>query len=220
MASLELVGIRATAANAWFPRTGLWVVDFQFEGPEAAALRGKVNGSLLGSSLRGEIDPLFTGTFRTRGRVRLVGGAGWHKSLPARSYHNDAGVKASYVASTTATECGEEVDGTINGRLNSDYVRSAGTARRALDALFSLWRVDLDGRTRTGDRAQVEVSTGAAFDVLDYSPEQRQVKLALDTLILPGSVIRDRLDKPFLVRAIELEIAGSQARAMAWGIEL
>jgi hypothetical protein len=220
VASVALNGTRAMGGSLWLPRTGLWICDLQFESPEAASASGKVAIDLLGASLSGTVDAAFTGTFRTRGRVRVVGGIGWQKQLPARHFHNDALLKTAHLVDVTAGECGESVDASSidqAARIGVDYVRRAGPGARLLDELFNAWRVELDGITRIGEWSDHDAAGG--FDLIDYQPEARIATLALDSLLLPGALIVDRLDAPLRVRNVEVTIAEGKARATVWGIQ-
>lgn len=76
-----------------------------------------------------------------------------------------------------------------------------------------------DGITRIGPRETVEVT--APYDLLDFDPREKIATLAVDDpgAIVVGSVLRDRLRSPLLVRQLELEVSKGALRLTAWGKE-
>src|SRR5262249_49558900 len=158
-------------------------------------------------SLRGTVAPAFSGVFELALQVRVVGGAyGWQKCVPAKPFHNDAGVKRSSVALDIARQVGETLnllDG-VDCPLPADFVRQAAPASRVLEQLFpsTPWWVGYDGSTVVGARAPAEVT--GSFDLIDYDPRQKVATVACDDpgAIVIGSIVRDRLRAPLSVRSI------------------
>jgi hypothetical protein len=128
-----------------------------------------------------------------RSRFRWVcGTGGWGKTLPAKSYANDAGVKASSVLFDAARESGEEIeDATMPAtRLGPAWAREAAPAARVLEQVVPEgWYVERDGVTRIGKRASVPLVEGAL--VLSTDKAFGTVTLQSETIaaILPGVTV-------------------------------
>lgn len=222
LAYVSLNGQRATAARVIIPRAGVWIADLDFDASQPELLEVPLGATVVvgPATLVGTIDPEHTGNFAEKGRVRVRGGAGgWRKTVKARHFHNDAGVKASTVLLATAAEVGEQWIGPPETKLGVDYVRSTGAAARiAYDLAPDSWRVDLDGMTRTGLRPSTTPPSDA-YDLHDYDPRGKIATVTIEDLtkVLPGAVLTGRLDRPLTVLALELGIEAGALRARVWG---
>lgn len=222
MASIVNVnGLSASRAEIHVPGEGPWWADLDMA-DEADGLTGRVTIRVGASELIGTIRAGASGTFGQRRRIRVVGGAdGWGRMLPRRSYHNDAGVKASVVAEDAAREAGEQLGSFAGGadRLAADYVRAAGPASNALEgaARGATWWVDYAGLTHVGERP-ASSPDASAYEVLSYDPRHREVVLAVDDLsaVNVGSTLSERLDEPVTVRSLELVVSSDGIRLTAW----
>jgi hypothetical protein len=182
--SVTLNGIPVTSAKVFIPAWGVWWADVEVSEPDA----------LTGAATLVIEDQTFVGTITSggaiygRGRYRVAGGAGrWGEEVPAKSYNNDAGVKASLVIQDAASAIGETVESPPADRLGTHYARAGAPASDALHlAAPDAWYVDRDGVTRFGVRASYEYAGDGTVRLIDSS--QGTVEIASDAIadILPG----------------------------------
>jgi hypothetical protein len=128
------------------------------------------------------------------------------------------------VLNATAADVGESFDTAgLDGRLAVDFVREAAPASRVLGQLLGStpWWVGYDGTTRAGQRSQVEVSD-RAYELLSFDPRTKMAELAVDDpgAVGIGSVLRARLDRPVVVRQLDVEMSKGALRVSAWGQEV
>lgn len=216
-----LGGERIRRGRVHVPGVGVWLAEIEMEGaPDMSGAQTLALGALR---LVGTIDHTSSGTNAQVARYTLVGGGGgWSRVLSARSYHSDAGVRASTVAQDAAREAGETLAEVrpASELVGSDYVRSRGPASVTLaDVAAGVpWWVDYEGRTHVAPRPDVEADADA-YEVLEVDPAERLVVLAVDDLtrVGIGSVLRERLEEPLTVREMEIEIDdGGSVRVRAW----
>ncbi|WP_437982922.1 hypothetical protein [Sorangium sp. So ce117] len=216
-------GLRVLTASVHVPFAGLWYADVELD--EEQPLSGAVVVKLGPLELRGSVLAPFSGTFQLSTRVRVVAGAGgWSRRCKARHFHNDAGVTLRSVLTATAADVGESFDTAgVESRLAVDFVRQIAPASRVLRQLLGAtpWWVGYDGTTRAGQRAQVEVSD-KAYELLSIDPRAKVAELAVDDpgAVEIGSVLRARLDRPLMVRQLDVEMSKGALRVSAWGQEL
>lgn len=217
-----LDGQLVASARVHVPGRGPWFADVDLlEAPTLPS--GRVVLALGELALSGTVDARYAGAFGLQRRVRLVAGAGaWGVALPAKGYHNDAGLRAGTIAGDAAREAGELIGGFAPAaeRVGADYVRQAGPASRALEDVIGgvPWWVDYDGTTQVGTRPAAAAAPGT-FEVLEHDPRARLVTLATDDLrsVGIGSVLSDaRLEGPQTVRELELEVVAEAVRVKAW----
>lgn len=215
-------GLRVTKAAVRVPFAGVWYADVDLD--DDAALEGAVVLRLGATELRGTVLPAFSGGFELASRCRVVGGAGgWAKRLAPRHYHNDAKLKVSTIARDAAREVKEQLElvAGFDRRLGADFVRQAAPASRVLAQVLggAPWWVAFDGITWAGPREQVEIQK--PYELLDFDPRAKLATLATEEPgeIGIGSVLRDRLRRPLVVRQLELEISKGALRLTAWGRE-
>jgi hypothetical protein len=190
MSTATLEGRRVTHARAHLPAWGVWWAEASLD--EEAALTGRVSLKIADLTLSGTI---ISGGIGPKGRAsyRLAGGAGsWGRSIPAKSYANDAGLKASTVLADAATACGEALDAATlpATRLGPAFVREAAPAARVLEQVAPAgWYVGEDGTTRIGRRAAVTLATPASIASIDRAVGT--VALAADSIatIIPGITV-------------------------------
>ncbi|AKF06083.1 hypothetical protein [Sandaracinus amylolyticus] len=213
-------GHPAIAIAVHVPGVGPWWADVTLEGDPD--LSGAVTIGIGELSLEGTVDPGHSGTHGLQRRMRVVAGAGaWGSLLRARSYHNDAQVRARTVVEDAAREAGETLGDFAPAaeRIGVDYVRQAGPASRALEDVIGgvPWWVGYDGVTRVTSRASVAADP-AAYQVLEHVPGDRVVVLAVDDprAVVIGSVLSQGLDEPQTVRELVLEVAPISVRVRAW----
>lgn len=214
-----LGGERVTRGCVYVPGIGVWHADLEMEGEPS--LSGRQTLALGDLRLAGSIAEPRSGANAAVASYQLVAGAGgWSSVLPARSYHNDAGVRASTVVEDAAREAGETLGSTSSDVVGADYVRARGPASVTIADIAAgvPWWVDFEGTTRIGARAETDAEADA-YEVLEVDAANRIVTLAVDDLtrIGIGSILRERLDAPLVVRSMEIEIddAGS-VRVRAW----
>lgn len=213
-------GERATSVCVHVPWLGVWWADVELE--EAPDVSGAVTIALSGLELRGTVVAAQAGTDNLRRTLRVVGGAGgWASLLPAKSYHNDASIRARTIIEDAAREAGETLGDVAPAleRIGADYVRQAGPASRALEDVAggAPWWVAYDGRTHMGTRPSVEGDV--SLEVLEYDPRSRLATLVVDDLSTVGIgyvLSTSRLDELQTVRELELNVQADQVRVKAW----
>lgn len=218
--SATINGQRCLSVRVFVPYVGPWFADVAIDG--AAGLTGRVTIAYGALSLVGTVDATHDGSKSDQQITRVIGGAGgWSRSLVAKAYANDSGVKALLVAQDAAREAGETL-GTVAPTVplvGVAYVRQSGSAARALeDAVGATpWWVDYDGVTQVSTRTTSPATTGT-YEVIDFDPRTRMVEIAADdmTQVVIGSVLTDRLDAPQTVRGLEMRIDDETARMFAW----
>jgi hypothetical protein len=196
----EFNGLQVTEVSATIPYAGVWTLDAWIDDQIKMPAKGTLN--LAGLSFVGTVETDFSGTFGMRTKVHLSAGANaWSEVLPAKSYHNDAGVKVLSIMSDLARETGETL-GTVQlsrERLGSDFARASAPASRTM-ALIS------------GD-----------VELLDFDAIFKVATIATDdpTLVGIGSVLTsEHLRYPFLIRQINLELKAGALRMSCWGREV
>lgn len=196
------------------PAYGLWWADVECASDVVST--GVSSLVIDNLTLRGTI--VTGGAYQTRTRYRLVGGAGgWGKSIPAKSYANDLGVKLATVLRDAASECGETL-GTVDpsATVGPAFVRTAGPASRVLSELVPRgWYVDESGVTQIGRRPSVPFTGVAARMVNDAAQSRYELAPDAGTLskLLPGAVVDG-------VEAVDVEHAigdDGTLRTTLWG---
>lgn len=214
-------GNRITSAKLIVANTGPWFAELDLE--TDPALSGAVTITLGELVLKGTVIPQQDGTFGLQRKCRVVAGAGaWGRTVTAKAYHNDAGIKAQLVAADAAREVGETLGSYIpvTERVGADYVRGHGQlAASVLEQVSgrTAWWVDYAGVTHVGPRPATPLAA-SAYEVLAFDPRSRIATLATDdpSSIKVGSVISERLDAPQTVRDLELTLSGGKFRVTAW----
>lgn len=167
MSLAALNGTTCSRGRVQIPAWGAWWADADLV--DAVELAGAVELTVLDQTLSGTV--VSGGVFDGRASYRIVGGAGgWGQTAAAKSYANDAGVRASLVLGDLAATIGETVVDAPTTQLGTHYARQAGLASQTLNALCpQAWHVGLDGVTRcalraeaayTGDAPRVRVDPG------------------------------------------------------------
>lgn len=221
MSLVTLAGNRVTALTLRVPSVGVWWADCDLD--TDATVTGSAPLEIGAISLTGTISPTHSGAYGSKTRTRIVGGAGgWARTLLAKAYHADNGVRTATVAGDIAREAGEDMLGVLTGvpeRLGVDFVRQAGPASRALRQALSeaAWHVGYDGVTAVAPRVQSEITT--AYEVLSFDPRTLVATVATDAPegIVIGSVLRAGLVTPLEVVDLELTVAGGALRLQVWG---
>jgi hypothetical protein len=208
-----LAGHRVTKARVHVPAWGVWYAEASLD--EEAALSGRVSLVVADLTLSGTI---LSGGPGPKGRssFRIAGGAGgWGRTVPARSYANDAGVKAATVLVDAATASGETIDPATlpSTRLGPAWAREIGPAARVLEQIFPAgWYVGEDGTTRIGKRPSAALKTPAVVSSVDLA--RGTVALAAESIasILPGVVVEG-------ITAVDVvhELAPGALRSTLWG---
>lgn len=212
--TMALGPLRASHVRLWTPWNGRWVLDVDIDLDKSKAVpTGKQTLTIGTATLAGTVDDSRSGRFGETASVRLFAGAGgWHKSIAARSFHNDAGLKSTDVLSATAAEVGETIDDQEPVTLGVDYERAAGPAADVLAERS--WFVDFDGKTIAGERPAATAPKSA--EVLSWSGLEQRAELACDELLVPGTTITDARFGTIVLRDIEQTFADGSARAVAW----
>lgn len=214
-------GFAAARVLVTVPNKGPWYADCDvaIEAALAGACVIKVSPTL---ELHGWVVREQSGTFAQTNMVRIVAGAaGWGRSLVARGYHNDAGVKAQTVAADAARECGETLGSFTPSaeRLGPDYVRNVERASTALEAAAgdAAWWVDYAGVTHVGARAAHTLAS-EAYHVIGYNARERLVLLGADDpgLVTIGATLTEHLDEPGVIREVQLLADSKGLQLMAW----
>lgn len=188
-ATSTLGGSASTKLHVTIPAWGRAWADVSLAEP--VALTGAQTLVAAGVSMRVSI--VAGGVYEGRASYRVVAGeGGWSRSLRARGYMNDLGVRVGTILDAAATEVGERVAGYgANARVGSHFaVSSSGPASSLLNGLFPRgWYVDLDGVTQIGQRPTTTFSGTAPRTRVD--PAGQIIELATDSAagLLPGVVV-------------------------------
>lgn len=216
-------GKQATDVHIHVPRIGPWFYDVSLvDGPPPVGQRVEL---AIGDTFKasGTAAPRATGAFALSARARVVAGAGrWGDHVEATVYGDDAGVRASLVASDVAKAVGETLQSFTGGQptLGAKYVRDAGTASKTLEdaARGAVWWVDWLGNTHVGARAG-NTPSAKGVTLLEYDPLLGLATLAVDDLtqVSIGTTITDeRLDAPITIAAFEISVKTGAIRVLAW----
>lgn len=215
--NLTLAGVRATDVEIRVPQIGAWVADVSLD-TATAIQAGRVTLAVGAANFVGTVDPKFSGSFGGRRMVRLVaGGNGWGQSIPARHFHNDAGVKDKTVIQAAADAVGETLafDATP-ASVGPDYVRKRDVAAAVLRKLGVPWWVDYAGVTHVGTRTPAKLGK---FDVLEFNARENVATLGTTDAqaVGIGATITANLDAPLVVRQLVIRVNAESARVLAWG---
>lgn len=210
-----LNGRIATACSVQIPAFGLWWAEVEAASANAAdVMTGAATIVLDDVTFRGTI--VSGGAVETRARYRIVGGAGgWGRTIAAKGYANDLGVKAGLVARDAALACGETIGTAPTSTVGPSFARAEAAASRVLDAIAPrAWYVDEAGLTQFGRRAAV-TWPGKATRIADDSAHGR-IELAPSSLagLLPGAVV-DGIEAVDVEH--ELDGATGKFRSTLWG---
>jgi len=187
--SATLNSILATSARVYLPAWGVWYAEVDLDGEHT--LTGAVSLVVADLTLVGTV--LSGGPENGRSHYRVVAGkGGWGKTIPAKSYANDAGVKASTVLLDAADACGETILASTlpTTRPGAAWTRPEGRARTVLEQLAPRgWYVGEDGVTRIGSRTPGTLPAGVTHGPVDLA--RGCVELASESIaaILPGIVV-------------------------------
>lgn len=154
---------------------------------EPATLTGAQVFTLGGVTMNATV--VAGGPYQGRARYRLVGGAGgWGKSVAAKAYNDDAGVKVSKLAQDLASACGETLGTLPTTRRGPHYARDAKAAFLTLNEIAPrAWYVDLDGVTKFGERPTATYTGDGTVVRVDQAARFVELALdALDTSLVPG----------------------------------
>jgi hypothetical protein len=211
-------GIRCTSLRLVAGERGPWVAEANLESD--AAVSGQVTITVGDLSLVGAVD--VGGTYAMQRKVRIVAGRGaWARSVPAKDYANDAGIKARLIADDAARAVGEQI-GTFtpsSERVGVHYARAAGAASTALEGVIgsALWWVDYVGVTQVGPRAAATVDPNL-YEVTAYDPRSGVVTLTTETpsAIVVGRTIAKNLDAPLVIRELEINASATDFTFSLW----
>lgn len=221
-----LNGLPCRTARLEVPWTGTWLADLELHEPVDLP-KGLAELKLGDTTFRGTCDPSRSGSWAGGMHVLMLGGAGaWGKTLGAKGYHNDGGVKRSLVALDAAKELGETlvVGSDVDGVAGADFSRETAPGARLLEQLFPgvAWWVGADGVTRVGTRTTRDVSL--AVQLLSVDPTAKSAEIALEegdvSALLPGCSVLDaeRLGAtPFVIHDVTITVNASKVRALARG---
>ena len=189
MSLVTLNGAPVARLRMHLPSWGLGWADVELPGQDVALETGAIV-ALDVSGTAYVCAVASGGVVDGEGRYRLVQGrGGWIKEVPAKSFRNDAGVKAANVLSDAALTVGETLApaGASVKRLGPHYARRAGPASRVLNDIAPRgWYVDAAGVTQIG-AALPSVYVGVGV-VTRNDPEARILEIATDstTGLVPG----------------------------------
>lgn len=162
MATATLNSHRATSARVQIPAYGCWYAEVSLDGEHTIASGAAAELKIGDLTLSGTV--LSGGPDRGRSHYRIIGGkGGWGKTIPKKSYANDAGVKIATALGDAAREAGETL-GTVStsDRLGPAWVRQAGPASAVLELVAPRgWYIDAAGVTQLGARTPGSVPAGA-----------------------------------------------------------
>lgn len=208
-----LAGHRLVTGRISMPAWGVAWAEATLD--EEVPLVGKVSLAVADLTLSvtivsGGIGPTGRSSYRM-----ALGAAGWGKIIAAKSFANDAGVKASTALIDAAGACGETFDQATlpTSRLGPAWTRDEAAAARELESIAPRnWYVGEDGLTRIGRRASRTVSLPTALIALDRS--RGTLTLATESIaaITPGAIVEG-------LEAVDVlhEFAAGKIRTSIWG---
>lgn len=222
---VSINGIRATTAMVHVPMTGPWYADVDLDSD--TQLSGAATIKIGDFSLKGRIDPTFSGTFHLLSKYRVVGGAhGWAKKVTPKQHHNDGGdgVRLTAILKDVAIAAGEtlNIHSEVGGFVGKDFIREAQCASRILRQVLPegvTWWVDFDGVTHVGKR--VIKPLAGVVEVLDYDARDHTLVVSADdpSDVDIGTTFVDRLAEPLVVREMEISVAKGKFRIDCWCCE-
>jgi hypothetical protein len=173
-----LNGTNVTRARVHVPAWGRWWADLDLAEPVAQS--GAAALVVAGQTMAGTI--VSGGAANGRAAYRVVGGAGgWGRTLRAKPYSDDGGVRLRTVLGDAAAEAGETIADVPH------YARPSAPAFEILNLQASQnWYIDFAGVTRIGQRAATTY-TGSAPRVR-VDPLVQVIDLAVDSIagLVPG----------------------------------
>lgn len=215
MATATLNKNRVTSARVDIPAWGCWYAECATD--KAVDLSGVVELKIADLTLSGCVLSGGAAPGTERSHFRIVGGkGGWGRTLRAKSYANDAGVKVSTVIGDAATACGESLDATTiasSDRCGPKFARPEGPAAQVLEQLKPAgWYVGADGVTKIGSRAASAPTVKGQRTRTDKA--RGIVELASESIvsIVPGATIDG-------VVAVDVkhELSDKGLRTTIWG---
>lgn len=202
---------RITSARVQIPAWGLWYADASVDGE--VSLAGAVTLKIADLTLHGTV--LSGGPQKGRSSFRIVAGAGgWGRTIPAKHYANDAGVKVAQILADAAAAAGETLNATTSEVAGPAFTRKEAPASRVLEQLAPhAWFVDELGVTRLGARP-ASTLTERAPRVTQVDQARATVTLAPESLakLLPGVTV-DGL----VAVDVHHEITPKGVRTTIWG---
>lgn len=210
-----LNALQCASARLLVPCVGAWSVDLDVELGELPTVpTGPALVTLGTTVLVGTVDETSSARFGTSAKVRVLGGGGgWRKTVPARHYHNPAGLPSPVVITTTAAEVGEKAIVAIPDVLGLDYARAEGPAWEVLRGRS--WWVDFQGITQVAPRVPKPIDP-TAIDVLTWDGEKGRAEIACDEPFSPGAILVDPRFGTITVTDLELTFDGGGVRGSAW----
>lgn len=215
MSTATLAGHRITHARVYVPAWGVPWAEASIDAP--TALSGVVTMVVADLTFTGKIMSGGEGPVG-RASYRLAAGAGtWGQTIPAKSYANDAGVKAKTAIEDAARACGETLETASlpspDVRLGPAWAREEAPAARTLELIApSGWYVGTDGITRIGKRAATTLAAAAQIGAVDRA--RRTVALAAESIapIVPGVTVEG-------IEAVDVqhELTPAGLRTKIWG---
>lgn len=190
MSTATLEGNRVSSARVWLPAWGIPTGEVTLVEPVELAIGSRVTLQLADLTFRCTIAS--GGPSKSVATYRLVGGAGgWGRTIPAKGYANDGGVKLSTVVIDAALTAGEELAGDVPPtRLGPAWARAEDPAGRVLELVAPRgWYVDEAGATRFGRRPAVPLAIEARIGAPDRA--RGRVTFAAEAIatLLPGVIV-------------------------------
>jgi hypothetical protein len=191
MSIASLNGHIITRARVQVPAWGIWWIDCDLA--DETDLSGTVTCAIADKTFHGVV--MSGGSSPGKSAYRIIGGrGGWHHSVIAKAFIDDAGVKVSTVAADLARIVGEDIADVPATRRGPHYARQAGLASLAMHELAPRsWYVDFDGVTHFGARPSVayagtapRVEFDRAIGVAAYATEE--IGALVPGVVVPGLI--------------------------------
>ncbi len=185
--TVKLNGQTVTRGRIVFPEWGVGWADLELAEPDA--LSGSVTLTDGTSSIVCTV--VSGGADAGRAAYRVAFGAGgWGRVVAAAGDQNAAGVKKSLVRGDVATLAGETLGDVPTGTVGNHFARANAPASDVLQTLSrNAWRVDDDGVTRFGLRADTTYSGDGIADVGKANLQTVEVKTDDITGLRPGVLV-------------------------------
>lgn len=209
----SLAGTAIARARVQLGAWGLPWADVSLPVPTVLAVGAHVDLVIADATMK--VTVVAGGAFEGNAAYRVVGGTGgWRKTIPAKSYANDAAVKTSTVLTDAANVCGETIADLPASRMGPHYARASDVAAMTLHALAPRnWYVDFAGVTRIGQRPTTTYAGTAPRTHVD--PQGQVIELAVESVagLVPGVVV----DGMAPATDVEFVLEPTRLMARVWG---
>jgi hypothetical protein len=215
MALINANGLNVLGASIQMPRVGVWTMELDLDGTDAAKATGAV--TLTVGSVAWKGTAVEVGAYVGRVHARVLGGAGgFGKATKPKFY---AAIPARVVATDLLAEGGETLsatsDASLLGTVLPFWTRPAGTVGEGLETLLedigATYRVLPDGTVWVGAETWPKATAADVVVEADVPQDSRIVFSSTEPTVLPGTTFKDKK-----VARVAHKIAPGETRTTVW----